>query len=156
MRKQYGFTLIELLTVVVILGILTAIALPQYRKSVDRATAATGLASLKTVFDAAKRYKSTHSTWPTRLNQLDVDLLDASEGNVVGEFHYEFYTDNGGTVGVCREAQSAAYCLWAHYRLNGQRDVYTCQTFDEKHRPLCDAMCSTPTSQSSDNQCVIE
>ena len=51
-----GFTLIELLVVVLIIGILAAVAVPQYQKAVLKSRAATAFAMLKTLREAQDVY----------------------------------------------------------------------------------------------------
>lgn len=50
-----GFTLIELLTVVLIVAILTAVGLPQYRKVVQKARAAEAESMMRSIYDSSER-----------------------------------------------------------------------------------------------------
>ena len=72
--KHHGFTLIELLIVVLIIGILSAIAVPQYQKAVIRTKLANARAILKTIIQAQESYYLTHGVYAKQLNQLDVNL----------------------------------------------------------------------------------
>jgi len=69
-----AFTLIELLVVVLIIGILAAVALPQYQKTVEKSRAVQAITMLKTVYDAAKAYQLANGEWPTSLDELAVDI----------------------------------------------------------------------------------
>ena len=62
MNKK-AFTLIELLVVVLIIGVLAAIALPQYQKAVDKSRVATILPLMRRWVDAYALYKMEHGSY---------------------------------------------------------------------------------------------
>ena len=73
MKNNQAFTLMELLIVVIIIGILAAIAVPQYQKARDRALYTQMIAAAQTLADAQQRYISVNGE-PSR----DIDSLDIS------------------------------------------------------------------------------
>ena len=58
-RNQKGFTLVELMVVVVIIGILSAIAVPVYNSVTDRAQDAADQANVRTLNGAVNAYVAT-------------------------------------------------------------------------------------------------
>ena len=78
-----GFTLIELLVVVLIIGILAAVALPQYRKAVEKSKATQAITMLKTVYDTAKAYQLANGQWPENFDELSVDIPWTSHTSLI-------------------------------------------------------------------------
>ena len=73
-----AFTLIELLVVVLVIGILAAVALPQYQKAVEKSKAAQGIALVKSFAQAAEAYHMANGTYATNadIDALSVGLSD--------------------------------------------------------------------------------
>lgn len=151
-KNNFGFTLIELLAVVLMIGILTSVALPQYRRSVQRAEAMEALVNLKTIFDSAKRYRAANSETPLSLKGLDVQFFDGDDSSTptIGNFNYKFYDDY---IAACRvdgkgnSTYADTYCLIMYYKqdIGGTtyRDLLKCNTSSEKWKYVCESLAQT-------------
>lgn len=72
-NTRKGFTLIELLIVVVIIGILAAIAIPKFATTKEKAYMATMKTDLRNLVTAQEGYFSDNQAFTTDLNALNFD-----------------------------------------------------------------------------------
>ncbi|MBQ3666987.1 MAG: type II secretion system protein [Elusimicrobiaceae bacterium] len=90
-----GFTLIELLVVVLIIGILAAIALPQYQLAVEKSRAAQMLPIMRSVYNALALYKLEHGQyWSDEGVHWEDLMLPAPSGFETDDYTTEFWNDD--------------------------------------------------------------
>ena len=135
--KKKGFTLIELLVVVMILGILSSIALPQYRRSVERARVAEALTLMRAVYDSRERvawerqydsYASIPASSRFGFNKLDITAKGTYSGTnstvlTTENFVYNMMPTNVAT--ITATARKGSY-KGAVITFNGSQ--FTCST----------------------------
>ena len=89
---QKAFTLIELLVVVLIIGILSAVALPQYKNAVTKSKAMQAIISGKALATGAQSYRLANGKWPSAIADIaDIEVKStcSSWTNNTGETNEE-------------------------------------------------------------------
>ncbi len=109
-----GFTLIELLVVVLIIGILAAVALPQYQKAVEKSRMTEAVSIVRALANANKLFYMTNGRW---VEHNELDLLDVEIPGSVFTYgggdriqtKYFLYSPNGTTETMIAMAQRVPF-----------------------------------------------
>jgi len=114
MHKK-AFTLIELLIVIIIIGILATIAIPQYQKMVRRAKISGAIPKLKQIIDAEQVYYMEYGAY-FLVNVCSP--ADAAKWQIIGidipndtNFNFGFWTYPCGITIVDKLGSTAAHAL---------------------------------------------
>lgn len=101
-RSVRGFTLIEVMIVVVIIGVLLAVALPGYQNSLEKGRRTDAKAALLDVANRQERFMLDNGTYTTNMADLGLPVPYVSE-----EEHYTV------TAAACSNGLTRCYTLTA-------------------------------------------
>ncbi len=138
--KVNGFTLIELLVVVLIIGILAAVAVPQYQKSVEKSRMAGAISLVKSVGDAQKIYYLANGTYTTNFEDLDIELSlnKPAKDSAVGTYtHVELYRAKADSM-IYAQPLGNNQLLWGiYYNMDTGKMYCGANQNDTKALSLC-------------------
>lgn len=122
-----GFTLIELLVVVLIIGILSSVALPQYNKAVWKSRYATIKQQVKSIKEAEEVFFMSNGRYTSSWDELDLDVASEASAGQSGIGSHERYKKIGSiflNVGTHKDSLGAESIWQSLSKSTTDRETY--------------------------------
>ncbi|KPL19474.1 MAG: hypothetical protein AMJ92_02915 [candidate division Zixibacteria bacterium SM23_81] len=121
LNNRRGFTLIELMIVVVIIGILAALAIPKFIQVTGKAKVSEAKTILKEIFTLEKAYFNEHDTYVAFADGAECASIGFALPEGVSRFNYKV---EAGAAGIATEFTATATENGVDVDGNGTMDGY--------------------------------
>ena len=139
-----GFSLLELLVVVLIIGILAAIALPQYKVAVSKSKAVQAIGIVNNLREAQQRYYMIHGKYALSFDHFDIQITDKANINgAIASFKYMTCNNNATNANGPR-----ALCTLFDEALTIAR------TYENSYRPYCEVHKNKSQTDLAEKVCI--
>ena len=119
MKNKSGFTLVEILVIVLIIGVLTAIALPAYKKSAEKSKVTAAINTMSVVAKSQHTWYLDHNNYTNKFDNLSIELLDkAGKKAKNSEFEDINYKYKLVDAGIMAERNNKEYFIYKDYATN--------------------------------------
>ncbi|MUI55006.1 pilin [Aliivibrio fischeri] len=135
-QGQKGFTLIELMIVVAVIGVLSAIAMPQYQKYVAKAEVASALATLTGIKTNVEAYSVENGVFPAAGKEGELGVPTSIPG---------------GTIAFAASASAGSGTITYTFKASGVSSLITGKKFQLARTGTdgswaCDGSATTPVT----------
>ena len=148
MINKKAFTLLELLVVILIIGILAAIALPQYKKAVYKAKFTQATLMLNSIYKAQQEYYAFHGEYAPNFSSLNMDL-PPTNGTPMNYAYWDWgycMISGGGQYGLCGFNQARKLTHWS-------TNLSSCRA--EKTSSIAQKICQAVTGKTEEQRTSI-
>ena len=136
-NNRKGFTLIELLVVVLILGILAAMAMPQYFKAVERSRMSEAVSLLSSIASAQQRKYLQINSYASNYKGLDVAPEGATGADYFTKGGNDTTPGNGFKISLSGTSYGAGKATAVRVGPNALTYKYTLQRFYNSDKIMC-------------------